>query len=96
MGNKEKLSIPVMLFCIVGVVLIGLGIMLLLSYNFKLNVIYETALNKLEEPDDFKDIINGTTPVSQWKDIVNVSEKYKQLKKFWLCSSFKNLSQIGN
>ena len=24
--------------------------------NFKLNVIYETALNKLEEPDDFKDI----------------------------------------
>lgn len=39
MGNKEKLSIPVMLFCIVGVVLIGLGIMLLLSYNFKLNVI---------------------------------------------------------
>ena len=24
--------------------------------NFKLNVIYETALNKLEEPDNFKDI----------------------------------------
>ena len=39
MGYKEKLSIPVMLFCIIGVVLIGLGIMLLLSYNFRLNVI---------------------------------------------------------
>ena len=34
------------------------------------------------QPDDFKDIINGTTPVTQWKDIVNVSEKYKQLKDF--------------
>lgn len=43
MGNikngKEKLSIPTMLFCIVGAVLIGLGIMLLINFNFKLNVI---------------------------------------------------------
>lgn len=32
--------------------------------------------------DDFKDIINETTPVTQWRDIVNVSEKYKSLKDY--------------
>ncbi len=40
MGNsKEKLSIPVMIFCILGIVLVGLGFMLIKSNNFKLNVI---------------------------------------------------------
>lgn len=37
--TKEELSIPVMLFSIIGAVLIGLGIMLMINYNFKLNVI---------------------------------------------------------
>lgn len=43
------------------------------------------------QPDDFKDIINGTTPVTQWKDIVNVSEKYKQLKDFTTESDVQSL-----
>ena len=38
-NEKEKLNIPVMLLCIIGAVLIGLGVMLLKSYNFKLNII---------------------------------------------------------
>ena len=38
-NTKEKLSITVMLLCIIGVVLVGLGVMLIRSYNFKLNII---------------------------------------------------------
>ena len=59
MGNKEKLSIPVMLFCIVGVVLIGLGIMLLLSYDFRLNVI--TSKGTITSVKTAKDVEGNTT-----------------------------------
>lgn len=38
-NGKEKLNIPTMLFCIIGVVLVGLGIMLVLNNDFRLNVI---------------------------------------------------------
>lgn len=37
--TKEKLSIPTMLICVIGAVLVGLGAMLLRSSNFKLNII---------------------------------------------------------
>lgn len=38
-SNKEKLSVPVMIFSIVGVVLIVLGFMLCKNNNFRLQVI---------------------------------------------------------
>ncbi|MBQ6494532.1 MAG: hypothetical protein IJI49_00860 [Bacilli bacterium] len=38
-NNKEKLSIPVMIFSIVGIVLIVLGFMLCKNNNFRLQVI---------------------------------------------------------
>lgn len=37
--KKEELSIPVMILCIVGVVLVVFGFLLLKTENFKLNVI---------------------------------------------------------
>lgn len=37
--KKEELSIPVMIFCIIGVVLVVFGIMLLKAENFKLKVL---------------------------------------------------------
>lgn len=38
-NKKEELSIPTMILCIVGVVLVVLGFLLLKNGNFKLNVI---------------------------------------------------------
>lgn len=38
-SKKEELSIPTMILCIVGVVLVVLGFLLLKNGNFKLNVI---------------------------------------------------------
>ena len=38
-NKKEELSIPVMMICIVGVVLVVFGFLLLKTGNFKLNVI---------------------------------------------------------
>lgn len=38
-NKKEELSIPVMIFCIVGVVLVVFGFLLLKNDNFKLNII---------------------------------------------------------
>lgn len=37
--KREELNIPIMIFCIIGVVLIVFGILLLKNGNFKLNVI---------------------------------------------------------
>lgn len=37
-NNKEELNIPVMIFCIIGTVLTVLGILLMKSNNFKLDV----------------------------------------------------------
>ena len=36
-NKKEELSVPVMIFCIVGVVLVVFGFLLLKNDNFKLN-----------------------------------------------------------
>ena len=38
-SKKEELSIPVMIFCIIGAVLVVFGFLLLKNDNFKLNVI---------------------------------------------------------
>lgn len=38
-NKKEELSIPVMILCIVGVVLVVFGFLLLKNENFKLNII---------------------------------------------------------
>ena len=37
--KKEELNIPVMIFCIIGVVLVVFGFLLLKTENFKLNII---------------------------------------------------------
>ena len=43
-NNKEKLSVSVMVFAIVGVVLLVLGIMLCINNNFKMQVISSEAV----------------------------------------------------
>lgn len=60
-NTKEKLNIPVMLFSIIGTVLIGLGIMLIINYNFKLNVIpSKGTVNSVQTAKDEE----GNTTVS--------------------------------
>lgn len=63
--KKEELSIPVMIFCIIGVVLAVLGFMLIKNQNFKLNVFStEGTVTGIKTASDGGELVNVTVNLS--------------------------------